>query len=181
MLSDRDRVVVEFIDSNPCRSDVIAQLFYPSQRVANRRINALTNYGYIKRWRENQISKYFCYTGTKPKQIDHMDLIARTLIFLKLQGYKINGFKREVKMDGIRPDAVVLTEKDGKEVVFCVEVERSHNRLPQKLQLYEKQHIFNKFKILYVCSRRATHKSIDIINITPKQLLTTKKVACNSD
>lgn len=174
MLTQRDFEALQFIKNNPCRSDVIQKLFYPSYSVAMRRLNKMVDEGYCKRYRETPNNKYFYYYGTKPKQLEHMDLTARSILWIKSKGYDIINFKREVKLDGIRPDAVAAISRGNKIGVVMIEIERFNNKLNKKIDLYEKEFIskkhFNSFKIIYVCSSKVTNNRIDIINIKPCEL-----------
>lgn len=169
MITERDKEVIGFITKCPCYSDTIQELFYPSVRVANRRLELMTDYKYIRRFRERVNDKYFYYTGRKPKQLEHMDLAARTLIWIKQQGYKVLEFKREVKFDGARPDAVIGIYKNGKYGVVVLEVERFNNSLERKISIYERilreGKLFNTFKILYICNKTPPKSDIDIITL----------------
>ena len=166
-MTKRDLEIAQFIEDNPCRSDTIAKVFNMPIRVANRRLKALTEYGYINRYREDIHTRYFYYAGTRPKQVEHMNLVALSYVWIREQGYTIINFKREVKLDGIRPDAVALVSKNGKKSFICVEVERYNNRLPKKIDKYRMQTQITNFSILYICSRVVRDKTIDITTVHP--------------
>lgn len=171
MLTERDVKALEFIKNNPCRSDVLEKLFYPSYRVAMKRLSTLVDDGYCKRYRETPNHKYFYYCGKRPKHLEHFDLTARTIIWMKSKGYNVLNFKREVKLDGAKPDAIAGIEKDGRYGVLMIEVERFNNTLNKKISLYEKMYrekkYFNTFKILYVCNKQVSSNLINVINIKP--------------
>ena len=173
MITDRDIKALNFIQKNPCRSDVIQQLFYPSYRVAMKRLEKITDEGYCKRYRENLNKKYFYYVGNKPKQINHLDMTARSILWIKSKGYDVLNFKREVQLDGARPDAVIGIEKNGEYGVLMIEIERFNNTLNKKISIYEKVYrekkYFNSFKILYVCSKKVRSSVVPIICINPKE------------
>ena len=168
-MTNRDSEVVSFVSANPCRSDVIQKIFYPSYRVAMRRLNKLTEYGYLKRWRESPNEKYFYYTKSRPKQLEHLNTAAKTILYAKSLGYEVVEFRREVKLDSIRPDAILGLKRGDKYGVLVVEVERFNNSLKKKLEKYEKiykdKKYFSKFKILYISNYTVTSQLIDIINI----------------
>lgn len=174
MITKRDKEVLEFIKNNPCKGDIIEKLFYPSYRVAMKRLNVMYEARYVKRYRSTPNDKYFYYIGTKPKQIEHMDLTARSILWIKSRGYNVISFKREVKLDGIRPDAIVGIEKGDKYGILMIEIERFNNSLKKKLGAYEKiykeQKYFNEFKILYVCNNRVTSDIFSIICVKPIEL-----------
>lgn len=168
-MTDRDLKVIDFVSKNPCRSDVIEKLFYTSYRVAMRRLQKICDYGYLKRWRDNPNEKYFYYIGKLPKQKEHLNLAAKTILYAKSLGYEVVEFRREVKLDSIRPDAILGLKRGDKYGVLVVEVERFNNSLKKKLEKYEKiykdKKYFSKFKILYISNYTITSQVIDIINI----------------
>ena len=168
-MTSRDSKVVSFVSANPCRSDVIQKIFYPSYRVAMRRLNKLVDYGYLKRWRESPNEKYFYYTKSRPKQLEHLNTAAKTILYAKSIGYEVIEFRREVKLDNIRPDAVLGLKKGNQYGVLLVEVERFNNSLKKKIDKYEKiykeRKYFSKFKILYISNYKIESSIIDIINI----------------
>lgn len=174
MLTERDLNVVEFIEKNPCRSDVIQKLFYPSYRVAMNRLNKMVDEGYLRRYRENPNKKYFYYIGSRPKQIEHMDLATRSILWIQSKGYQVLNFKREVKLDGARPDAVAGITKNNEYGILMIEIERFNNTLNKKIPIYERiykeRKYFNSFKILYVCSKSIRSNIVDVISINPNAL-----------
>ncbi|WP_069997731.1 hypothetical protein [Cellulosilyticum sp. I15G10I2] len=173
MLTERDNKALEFIKKNPCRSDIIHILFYPSYRVAMYRLEKMVDEGYCKRYRENPNAKYFYYTGNKPRQIEHMDMAARSILWIRSKGYEVLNFRREVKLDGARPDAVIGIQKSNEYGVLMIEIERFNNTLNKKISIYEKVYrerkYFNSFKILYVCSKKVRSPVVPIICINPKE------------
>ncbi|MGM9543794.1 MAG: hypothetical protein ACI3T9_02295 [Romboutsia timonensis] len=168
-MTDRDLKVIEFVSKNPCRSDLIEKLFYPSYRVAMRRLQKIVDYGYLKRYRDSPNEKYFYYSGKMPRQFEHLNLSVKTILYAKSLGYEVVEFRREVKLDNIRPDAVIGLKKNNKYGVLLVEVERFNNSLKKKLtkyeQIYKDKKYFSKFKILYISNYTITSQVIDIINI----------------
>lgn len=173
-MTDRDAKVLEFIKNNPCRSDVLEKLFYPSYRVAMKRLSALVDYGYCKRYRETPNHKYFYYCNKKPKHLEHFDMTARSIIWIQSQGYNVLEFRREVKLDGAKPDAIVGIEKNNNYGILMVEIERFNNTLNKKISIYEniyrEKKYFNTFKILYVCNKQVSSDLINVINIKPTLL-----------
>lgn len=174
MLTERDLKALEFIQKNPCRSDIIEKLFYPSYRVAMKRLSVMVDDGYCKRYRETPNHKYFYYCKSRPKHLEHFDLTARSILWIQSQGYKVVSFRREVKLDGAKPDAIAGIKKNGQYGILMIEIERFNNRLPKKIHLYEKEikskSHFSTFKILYVCTSKVENDLISIINISPNEL-----------
>lgn len=168
-MTKRDLEVVEFVSANPCKSDVIYKLFYPSYRVAMRRLNKLVEYGHLKRFRESPNEQYFYYTKCRPRQIEHINTAAKTILYARALGYEVVEFKREVKLDNIRPDAIMALKKDNEVGILMVEVERFNNSLKKKLssyeQIYREKKYFSSFKILYISNFNVCSDVIDIVNI----------------
>lgn len=169
-MTDRDLKVIEFVAMNPCSVDVIERLFYPSYRVATRRLNKIVEYGYLKRYRESPNEKYFYYTGKLPKQREHLNISIKTILYAQSLGYEVVEFRREVKLDNIRPDAIIGLKKNDKSGVLLVEVERFNNSLKKKIKKYEEiyknKKYFSKFKILYISRYKVYSEIIDIINLS---------------
>jgi hypothetical protein len=138
------------------------------------RLEKMVDEGYLKRYRESQNKKYFYYIGKRPRQIEHMDMTTRSILWIQSKGYEVLNFKREVILDGARPDAIVGIEKNGQYGVLMVEIERFNNTLAKKIPVYEKiykeKKYFNTFKILYVCNKDVRSKVVDVINVKPKEI-----------
>lgn len=177
MLTERDLKVLDFIQKNPCRSDVIEKLFYPSYRVAMKRLSVMVDDGYCKRYRETPNHKYFYYCKSRPKHLEHFDLTSRSILWIQSQGYKVVSFRREVKLDGAKPDAIAGIKKNGQYGILMIEIERFNNTLNKKISIYERiyreKKYFNTFKILYVCNKKVSSDFISIINIKPTELSST--------
>ncbi|WP_069999462.1 hypothetical protein [Cellulosilyticum sp. I15G10I2] len=171
MLTERDLKALEFISKCPCKSDVVQKLFYPSYSVTMYRLRAMIADGYIKRYRGGVGEKYFYYTGKRPKQIEHMNMVAMCYLWIKSKGYEVLNFKREVKLGEVKPDAIIGIEKNGEYGVLMIEIERFNNTLVKKISSYEKiykdKRYFNTFKVLYVCGKEVRSSVVDVINVKP--------------
>lgn len=165
-MTDRDAKVVEFVEKCSCYSDTIQKLFYPSQRVANRRLAWLHDQLYLRRTRDTAAEKYFYFTKNRNKQREHFDTIARTYLWLMNNGYKIHSFEVQKQYGKIRPDMVLDLERE-KRVILAVEVELSNNDIQSKIKKYEES-MFKK--LLLVSSASRSSKEIDIINLNIKEL-----------
>lgn len=154
----RDYEVVKFVKLNPCYSKTIADIFFGGkQRIANRRLQKMYEYKYLDRHREYVSQPYFYYKSRKqPKQCTHLDLVARSYLFLLNAGYKIIEWEREPKnLKGVRPDVKTLVEKNGRQGIIYIEVERYNNCLKQKIIKYEDNYDCSKpFTLLYICNDR---------------------------
>lgn len=165
----RDVEIVKFIAQNPCYTDTIANLFFHGNPYsACRRLKKLEENGYIKRVRHNYFEPFFLYRSTLPKQLKHLDLIAKTYIYIRTLGYEIIEWQREVNENNIRPDAKALVKKNGITFTLYVEVERFENKLPKKLPKYEAlQTDKNKIAILLVYDNKYKAESkIPITRVT---------------
>lgn len=173
-MTERDLKVVKFVSANPCKSDVIYKLFYPSYRVAMRRLNKLVEYGYLKRFRESPNEQYCYYAKQRPRQIEHLNIAAKTILYARSLGYEVIEFRREIKLDNIRPDAIMALQKGNEVGILIVEVERFNNSLKKKLksyeQIYKEQRYFSKFKILYISNFNVDSEVIDIVNMRFNEL-----------
>lgn len=165
-MTDRDAKVAEFVEKCPCYSDTIQKLFYPSQRVANRRLAWLHDQLYLRRTRDTAAEKYFYFTKNRNKQRDHFDTIARTYLWLVNNGYKIHRLEVQKQQGKIRPDMILDLERE-KRIMLPVEVELSNNDIQSKIKKYEES-MFKK--MLLVSSVSRSSNSIDIINLDIKEL-----------
>lgn len=161
---DRDLQIIDFIETCPTNIDVIKELFFGSYTAARRRMKILSDYGYVKRKREDISSGYIYYLGNEPKQINHM--MKTSQLYMNLMKHAtINDCRTqvEVKGEGIRPDVYAVFDYQGHTYRTFVEVELSNNPYP-KIQAYER--IYNKgvldpFPIvLYITNKRNVKSDI---------------------
>jgi hypothetical protein len=165
-LIERDSKVVEFVSNLPCFSDTIHDLFFAntSQRVTNRRLAYLYDYGYLNRYRRGCNDKYFYFVGKKaPRVKEHYDYMARTYKWIIDNGYIIKEFEVEKPCGKIRPDLIVEIEQNGKSGIVAVEVERSNNDIKKKIKKYEDAQMFKK--LILVSKKKRESEKIDIINV----------------
>jgi len=149
---ERDMQVVEFIKTIPCFSDTIQKMFYSSQRMTNKHLQYLCDYGYIKRYRKFAHERYFYYSGKLKSQREHLDIAAKTYHWLQLNGFEILNCKLQSNLDGIKPDLVVEIKKDGKNGTLAVEIERSYGNLKNTIKKYNDK----SFKSLLLVSHLPT-------------------------
>lgn len=168
-MTDRDMKIINFINKCPCYSNSIQKIFFSgkSQRMANKRLKYLFDYGYVKRTRENTWESYFYYINRKPKQLIHYDYIARSYHWIMLQGYNILSFEVQKQYGNIRPDLLVEIYKDNKSGFIPVEVELNLYNLDHKIKQYEKTDFK---KLILVSNSTRDSEKIDIINIKIKDI-----------
>lgn len=124
MITDRDKKVLEFLRKfHVARTSTIEKLFYPSGRVARRRLAELHAHGEIKRERDGPGAEYIWYIK-RPKQFLH-NLMLTDFYRELAQKHQVTDFIKEPTICGIRPDALIRYNGN----VAFVEVEVSHKTL----------------------------------------------------
>ncbi len=171
MITDRDKVIIEFISNIPCYSNTIQKLFFPSQRTANNRLSHLYDHGYIKRSRKHASEFYFYWSGRREpadKHKKHYDLIARAYWWVQQNGYNILKCEVQKEYGKVKPDLLLHIEKDSRANLLPVEIERSNN-IENTIRKYED----TEFRKILLFSKRAFTKgtSIEIVNINLSQLV----------
>jgi hypothetical protein len=124
MLTTRDLEVADFISEfKIARTSTIQELFYPSLRVTQRRLEALCQERELHRYRDS-ISSEYLYYKTRPKQLKHSLLV--TDFYRELNKItKIHKFVTEVNCGSIRPDAIIGYETSKKHIA-TLEIELSN-------------------------------------------------------
>ncbi len=125
VVTERDRKVITFIDEfKVATTDTIHELFYPSLKIAQRRLRLLTENNLLKRDRDHFTAQYYYYTN-KPRQLRHCLLL--TDFYRELnKRVKIKLFRKEFPIEDIRPDGFVVYEVNGQNYIACVEIELSN-------------------------------------------------------
>jgi len=166
-LTNRDNQVVEFLSKCPCYSNTLKDIFYPSQRVANKRLKYLSDYGYLNRKRDHNCEHYFYYISREPKQKQHLNYIAKTYKWIKEQGYEVLYFAVQKKYDNVIPDMVCVLKQNDKIGTLAVEIELSNNNIERKIKQYESSEFK---KILFVSKREIDSNKIEVINLDLKKI-----------
>lgn len=128
MITQRDIKVIKFIEKfKVARTSTVQQLFYPSVRIAQRRLREITNQGFLKR-SQTIINQEYMYYIKKPKQLLHSILL--TDFYREIDKLvRIEYFENEVQIDEIRPDGILAYKFQGKAYIAFVEVEISNKGL----------------------------------------------------
>ncbi|NLY46814.1 MAG: hypothetical protein GX053_12635 [Tissierella sp.] len=172
-ITERDRKVLDFIENfKIATTDTIQELFYPSLKVAQRRLKLLHDNKYIKRDREHFTSQFYYYIR-KPKQLKHSLLL--TDFYRELnKTSSIELFKNEFIIEDLRSDGFVAYELKGKKDIAFVEVEISNKGFD--IEKYERLYKSMKWRKLFP-------KFPTIIAITDKPLPSTrlKVIQVNED
>lgn len=125
MLTKRDAKVIDFLEEfKVASSDTLQELFFPSQRVAQRRLAEIVEAGYCNRSRDGFGSSYI-YFLKKPKQLRH-SLILTDFYREANKIVEIKKFRKEPTLGDIKPDACFGYESNGIKRLACVEVELSN-------------------------------------------------------
>lgn len=128
MLTGRDYDVIEFVtDFRAAKTSVIEQLFFPSRRVANRRLEQIIEDGALKRERDSESGEYV-YFVKRSKQLRHAMILTDVYAIYK-RNTEVKMFSIEPALGTIRPDAVMTYTDRGIEHTACIEVELSHKGL----------------------------------------------------
>jgi len=156
MLTSRDYEVIEFVkEFKVASTSTISQLFFPSLRTAQNRLNVICSTNCLKRSRKS-VSNEYVYYSSRPKQFRHSLLVSE--FYGELSKYaKVHNFKIEPVLDDIRPDAVFGFEINGRKYLGLLEVEISNKGL--NLFKYNKLHANGNYKkffptmpIIFICS-----------------------------
>lgn len=125
MITERDYKVVEFLTTYKiATTDTIAELFYPSIRVAQNRLKTLTEQRLIRRERL-AVNNQYTYFIKRPKQFRHA--LAITDFYRELHSIAIvSFFIIECDYHNIRPDAVFGYHFNGEDKLGILEVELSN-------------------------------------------------------
>jgi hypothetical protein len=143
IITNRDKTILELIEElRLVDLYVVDNMLFSNTkgtRVAQRRLTTLCEARKLKRYRENQISSYVYYKGSKPKNIKHSLLVSHFVAELKLLGAEIIKIKREWLISkGIKIDLFIAYKINGKNYIAIVEVEntKSFQEKYNKLENY---------------------------------------------
>lgn len=143
MITKRDAQVLEFIDKfKVATTDTIAELFYPSLQVAQRRLRELSKKE-LKRERYYFNTQYIYYKK-KTTQLRHN--ITLTNFYRELSKIaKIEEFtKHDNTIKGIEPDAFIAYRCNGNNYIAFIEVEISKKGLD--LDKYKRLYLSGEYE-----------------------------------
>ena len=153
MITNRDLQVVDFLDKYRIASTTtLEHFFFPSRRVAQRRLKVLSDMNYIRRSKENFYSDYYYYLK-KPKQLRHSLLI--TNFYREFSKYvEIQHFECQKKIDQIIPDGLIGYTKNHIKKIAILEVELSNNGFDyQKYRNFPHKKHFNMIPDIFVVTK----------------------------
>lgn len=147
MVTKRDLQVVEFLEKfHIATTSTIETLFYPSNRVARNRLNALVDAKMVKRDRAG-ISCEYEYYIRRPAQYRH-SLLLTDLYREMHRRTELYKFIKEPKIGDIRPDALAGYKANGVAEVAFVEIEISHKGLD--IEKYERLYYSGEYRKYFV-------------------------------
>lgn len=125
MITSRDTKVLNFLSEfKVAKTSTLEELFYPSYRIAARRLTDLANIGAVNR-EKNGFSAEYIYYINKPKQLRHA--LVLTDFYRELHKIaEIAKFIPEPTLGNMRPDALVGFNLNKTNRLAMVEVELSH-------------------------------------------------------
>jgi len=143
IVTDRDRKVIDFLNTfKVATTDTIQELFYPSLRVAQKRLKLMYDNKLIKRERDHFTAQYIYYIR-KPKQLRH-DLLLTNFYKEMNQLVKIEVFEKEIPIGDIRPDGLIAYRHKKKGFIACIEVQIANK--PLDVEKYEKLYRSGRYK-----------------------------------
>ncbi len=143
MITKRDQRVIEYIEKfKVATTDTIAELFYPSIKVAQRRLREIAESKLLKRDRDHFTAQYYYYTK-KNNQLRHSLLL--TDFYRELNKIAtIEHFDNEFVIGELRADGLVVYKINGTAYVAFVEVQIANT--PVDIAKYEKLHKSTTYK-----------------------------------
>lgn len=140
----RDRKILAFLEKfKVATTDTIATLFFPSLRMAQRRLTRLINYGALNRTRDHFTYQYMYYIE-KPRQLHHRLILTdfyREVVKLGIEVVRLDN--EFTFFDGIRPDGFMAYSYNNRNHIAFVETELSSRPNVKK---YEELYKSEKWK-----------------------------------
>ena len=124
MITKRDAQAIKYTEQYKVARTSTLAMFYPSYRVAARRLTAIAEAGELKRERDGWSNEYIYYLK-KPKQMRHALTVTDFYREFAKQA-EIVKFVLEPELGGIRPDAAIGFTVGGKSRLALLEVELSN-------------------------------------------------------
>lgn len=139
--------VIKFIEQfKISRTSTIQELFYPSLRVAQRRLKEMVECGYLKR-DQGAINQEYIYYLRKPKQLLHTLLLTDFYREIHKLNLQVEYFDNEVTIEDIRADGLLAYRYKNKAYISFVEVEISNKGLD--IGKYKKLFYSGKYKAYF--------------------------------
>jgi hypothetical protein len=154
MKTERDDLVISYLtEFKAATTTTLSELFYPSLRIAQRRLKALCEDKQIKRTREHINTDYIYYIK-KPKQLKHRVLLTNFHREAK-KIVDIAHFETGVKYGGIIPDGFIAYSSKGKNYIAFIEIQISNWPLNlKKYKMFNYREYFPVMPLIIVISNK---------------------------
>lgn len=125
MLTKRDKEIIQFLkDVSVADTKTISIIFFNGGlRRCQQRMKLLSEYKYIKCFRENIHSQYVYYVGKKVKNWKHKIVFSQLLAKLKSQGIDVIKYKTPMKIHDVIADGFIAIRTHGEVKIYLVEVD----------------------------------------------------------
>lgn len=139
----RDRQIIEtIIDRGPLDIFLLSAMFFPSLKMAQKRLQRLAETGKVKRTRETLGHPYTYYSGQRSAQLEHRLGVnyIRLWIEQRLKSWEqIEVWQYEINYGQLRPDALAAIRNNvtGKLRLMFLEYDRAYNKF-DKVAKYER-------------------------------------------
>ena len=145
VLQTRDKELIQFLKDFKCAttSTLTKMFFKGSSRVAQRRLKALGEHGYIKSYQENVITDKVHYVRKKPTQLKHSLILSDFIGELRSHGIDIIKYKCPLKISNVIADCFIAIRYNDKNHIFFIEVENTKSFDCKK---YEDLYYSRKYK-----------------------------------
>lgn len=126
-ITERDQEIIDFLVQVKCAdTQTISNIFFNGKlRATQLRLKALSDYKYIKYYRENVISPNVYYIKRKPTQIKHSLILSKFIGTLYAAGIEVIKYKVPLKIGNVIADAFICIRYGGDIKIFLVEVENA--------------------------------------------------------
>lgn len=168
-LTDRDKQILAFIkEYKIANTSTIARLYFPSIATCEKRLRKLCDNRLLNRYRDNILTEYVYYKGSRPTNIKHSLAISRVYSLLATE-YQVLKCKREYEIKYknklIRSDLMAIVKLNNKIVPILFEIELSKaydNKYSDYIQGNYWQQLFGEKPIVVVISNRTPKSSIPL-------------------
>ncbi|WP_099192258.1 hypothetical protein [Tepidibacter mesophilus] len=145
-ITKRDQLMLDFLkEVKIAKTFTLSDMFYPSLRVAQRRLKTLYDNKVIKRYREYVGQEYIYYIDRKPNQTKHSLLLTDFIRELnKINNIEIIKVKKELTLSNVRADGFVAFKYNENTYIACIEIEISNNKFNTKK--YEELYLSQDYK-----------------------------------
>ncbi len=174
MITKRDKAVLDFIEKfRVASTSTLEVLFYPSPRVAQRRLSVLVDHGELNRDRDHFTYEYLYYIK-KPRQLRHALLLTDLYREMVKVGIEIVNFDNEVTLEDIRADGLVAYRLNEKNFIAFAEIQISNT--PLDIDKYLKflrsdkyKNYFPVFPLIIAVTNKKVSQTRDIKIIVVKE------------